>query len=247
VPLRGRIASLNAATAPRHPALRDRPGARRRARAASRQRDPERTEGPHGCRLRHATSRRLVAIGEPSLSPDAGRAAYLRSEVVGRRGRVAATLPARLHVVDLDEGRARPSPFEQSAATPLVAVRPFVAFLATPRAARALGRAHPARAAAARAARPRGRGMAASATSPPGSRPSPWGARRRAPPADHPRGLARREQRARDRALGRRRMHRFDGVGWLPRGPVSLWRVARDEGGSVKRRHASTRRPTELR
>ena len=197
-------------------------------------------------RLRPRHLSRLVTLGSPSLSPDASRAAYLRTEVVAGEGESPPRYRQRLHVVDLDTGRARPfSAFEQLRDVRWSPCGAFLAFLATPRGARPT----PERTPVARQLHvlPVDGGEAWPVSEfPAGVEAFAWG-----PDGEHLLLTTREDWRDESSARGTGRwiddrVQRFDGVGWVPRGPLSLWRVARDGGGGAKRRAALDQAPTEL-
>ena len=201
-------------------------------------------------RLRPRHLSRLIAIGEPAIAPDGERAVYLRSEVLLGEGEAPPGYRRRLFLIDLVTGDERALTSGDSASH--AAWSPcgrFVAFLAPPRGT------------ATRSAAPAGKeaplqlhviasdgGEAWQRTSfPAGVIEFVWD-------AGGERLLVTTREDWRDtsseRGVGRRvdaRKHRFDGIGWLPTGPVSLWRVARDEGGASKRRAGFDQPPRDLR
>ncbi len=193
-------------------------------------------------RPRHLT--RLVTIGEPAIAPDGERAVYLRSEVIEPEGGAPPHYRRRLFLVHLQTGRERAltggNAAEAAAWSPCGR---FIAFLAPPRetppGANAAKQLHVIAADG---------GEAWSRTSfASGVLEFVWD-------ADGERLLVTTREDWRDqsseRGAGRwldTRLQRYDGIGWLPTGPVSLWRVEREEGGASKRRSGFDQPPRELR
>ena len=195
-------------------------------------------------RLRPRHLKRLVAIGEPAISPDGARAVYLRSQVVEGEGESPPRYRVRLQLVDLASGNERSLTTGESARAP--AWSPcgrYVAFLAPPRGTNP-GERKPQQLHV--IAVDGGEAWARSEFAA-GVLEFTWD-------QDGERLLVTTREEWRDesseRGSGRwvdARRHRFDGIGWVPTGPVSLWRVERHEGGATKRRHVFPQAPRELR
>lgn len=197
-------------------------------------------------RLRPRHLERLVTLGAPTLSPDASRAVTIRVDIVPGDGEAPPRYRRRLLLVDLDTGHARPlGTFERLREVRWSPCGRYLAFLATPRvqpsdASRGDGTAQ-------LHVLPVDGGEAWAVSGfPAGVEAFVW-------EADGAHLLLTSREGWRDessrRGAGRwieQRVQRFDGVGWVPRGPLSLWRVARDEGGTAKRRWGLAQTPSEL-
>ncbi len=203
-------------------------------------------------RLRPHHSSRLVSIGEPAIAPDGQRGVYLRSEVVEAEGDAPPRYRRRLFLVHLETGHERALTSGDSAGS--AAWSPcgrFIAFLASPRST-ATARAP---AGAGSKGQPSQLHVIAADGGEAWARTSfASGVIEFVWDADGERLLLTTREDWRDeseeRGSGRwvdARLHRFDGIGWLPTGPVSLWEVDRSEGGSAKRRWSFDQPPRELR
>ena len=199
-------------------------------------------------RLRPKHLARLVTLGSPALAPDGSRALYVRTEVVPGEGDAAPRYRRRIHVVDVASGAERMLTAGESARSP--AWSPcgrFVAFLAPPREASPAAAQQAAKAAEQLHVIAVDGGEAWCRTRfPAGVIDLLWAA-----DGEHLLVTTREDWRdaSSERGVGRwvdDRTHRFDGVGWLPTGPVALWRVARDDGGSRERRARFEQPPTGL-
>ena len=195
-------------------------------------------------RLRPRHLARLVAIGSPCLAPDGERAVYVRSEVVTGEGDRPPGYRRRLHLVDIATGAERALTTGDSARAP--AWSPcgrFVGFLAPPRGTspgtKAADQLHV-------IAVDGGESWARTSFAA-GVLAFAWDTR-----GERLLVTTREDwsDAASERGVGRwvdDRTHRFDGLGWLPTGPVALWRVARDENGASERRFWFDQAPDDWR
>lgn len=196
-------------------------------------------------RLRPQHLYRLVTLGAPTLSPDAQRAAYVRSEVVSGEGEAAPSIRRRIILTDLDGAQTRTlvtgSQLRDLRWSPCGR---YLAFLTAPRGASA--DASTATAAQLHVMAVDGGEAWAVSDFPAGVEAFVW-------EADGEHLLASTREAWRDesstRGRGRwidDRVQRFDGIGWVPRGPLTLWRLARDEGGKAKQRWSFEQTPSEM-
>jgi len=185
----------------------------------------------------------LVTLGAPSLAPDGRRGVVIRSEVVPSSDDAPPRYRRRLWLVDLASGGADClTAGEQAAAPSWSPCGRFVAFLAPPRdgadAATTAAQLHVINVSG---------GEARCRTSfTAGVDAFVWG-------RDGTELFVTTREDWRDessrRGVGRwvdDRCHRFDGVGWIPTGALSLWRVAADEPGAGKRLFSFDQAPSEI-